>query len=183
MALLSSERLYSGRVLDLDRDTVRFPDGHTGQLEMIRHPGAAAVLPFLDDPAEAADPRVVLIRQFRHAADGFIWEVPAGKLDPGEAAHPERCAARELQEETGYTARRLERLTTIYTTPGFIDERIHLFAAYGLEAGDHEHEADEIMEIHRLPWSEVLRLVREGELMDGKSLAAILFVECYGKGR
>jgi ADP-ribose pyrophosphatase len=181
MALLSSERLYSGRVLDLDRDTVRFPDGHTGQLEMIRHPGAAAVLPFLDDPAATADPRVVLIRQFRHAADGFIWEVPAGKLDPGEAAHPERCAARELQEETGYTAGRLERLTTIYTTPGFIDERIHLFAAYELAEGDHEREADEFMEIHRLPWSRVLEMVRRGEIMDGKTLSTVLFVQCFQK--
>jgi ADP-ribose pyrophosphatase len=181
MTLVSSERIYSGRVLDLDRDTVRFPNGSEGTLEMIRHPGAAAVLPFLDDPDAVADPRVVLVRQFRHAADGYIWEIPAGKLDAGEADHPERCAARELQEETGYTARRLERLTTIYTTPGFIDERIHLYAAYGLEAGDHEREADEFMEIHRPRWSEVLRMVREGELVDGKSLSAILFVQCYNR--
>ena len=179
MTLLSSERIYSGRMLNLDRDTVRFPNGNTGTLEMVRHPGAAAVLPFLDDPATTADPRVVLIRQFRHAAGGYIWEVPAGKLDAGEADDPARCAARELAEETGYTARRFERLTTIYTTPGFTDERIHLFAAYELEAGTSEREADEFLEIHAVPWTEVLRKVQSGELMDGKSLAAILFVEAF----
>jgi ADP-ribose pyrophosphatase len=180
MTLVSSERVYGGRMLNVDRDTVRFPNGSTGTLEMVRHPGAAAVLPFLDDPATTPDPRVVLVRQFRHAADGYIWEVPAGKLDAGEAEHPERCAARELTEETGYTAKRLERLTTIYTTPGFTDERIHLFAAYDLTAGASEREADEFLEIHAVRWTEVLRLVKSGELMDGKSLAAILYVEAFG---
>ena len=99
---------------------------------MLRHPGASAVVPFLDDPRDA-DPRVLLIRQFRHAADGFIWEVPAGRLDP--ARRPRICARRELEEETGLLAGAIERLTTIYTTPGFTDERIHLFLARGLETG------------------------------------------------
>ena len=103
MTLLSSTREYSGRVVNLDLDTVRFPDGSTGTLEMFRHPGASAVVPFIDDPAEE-DPRVLLIRQFRHAADGYIWEVPAGRLDPGET--PEACARRELEEETGMVAQR-----------------------------------------------------------------------------
>ena len=115
MTLISSERLYTGRIVNLDRDTVRFPDGSTGQLEMLRHPGASAVVPFLDDPRDP-DPRVLLIRQFRHAAEAFIWEVPAGRLDPGES--PEACARRELEEETGMRASAVERLTTIYTTPG-----------------------------------------------------------------
>ncbi|HEX5575477.1 MAG TPA: NUDIX hydrolase, partial [Gemmatimonadales bacterium] len=89
MTLVSSERLYSGRIINLDRDTVRFPNGSTGQLEMIRHPGASAVVPFLDEP-RSPDPRIYLIRQFRHAADAFIWEIPAGRLDPGET--PSTCA-------------------------------------------------------------------------------------------
>lgn len=176
MPLIASNRVYSGKVLNLDLDTVRFPDGSTGKLEMIRHPGAAAVLPFLDDPL-SDNPQVVLIRQFRHAADDFIYEVPAGRLDPGEA--PEVCARRELAEETGYGASSIERLTTIYTTPGFTDERIHLFMASGLEPGDHRREADEFLEIHRFHWREVLELVRTGELADGKSLAAITFVQCF----
>ena len=116
MTLLSSERRYQGRVISLDVDTVGFPDGSQGPLEMIRHPGAAAVVPFVDPPG-SSDPRVLLIRQFRHAADGYIWEIPAGRLDPGET--PDGCARRELVEETGMRAERLERLTTIYTTPDY----------------------------------------------------------------
>jgi len=176
MALISSERLYTGRIVSLDADTVRFPDGSTGRLEMLRHPGASAVVPFLDDPGEP-DPRVILIRQFRHAAEGFIWEVPAGRLDPGES--PEACARRELQEETGMRAKRLDRLTTIYTTPGFTDEQIHLFLARELEEGDHRREADEFMELHVRRWSEVREMIQRGEVSDGKTLVALLFVQAF----
>ena len=176
MTLISTERLYTGRVVNLDRDTVRFPDGSSGQLEMLRHPGASAVVPFLDDP-RAPDPRMLLIRQFRHAANGFIWEVPAGRLDAGET--PDACARRELEEETGMRARTLEPLTTIYTTPGFTDERIHLFLAHGLEPGSQRREADEFMELRELPWSAVLELVRTGEVQDGKTLTSLLFVQCF----
>ena len=176
MTLVSTERLYSGRIVNLDRDTVRFPDGSTGELEMLRHPGASAVVPFLDDP-EAADPRVLLLRQFRHAADGYIWEIPAGRLDPGEA--PEACARRELEEETGMRAKRLDRLTTIYTTPGFTDERIHLFLASELDEGDHRREADEFMELHIRRWSEVREMIQRGEIGDGKTLVALLFAQAF----
>lgn len=180
MTLTGSERRYEGRVIHLDVDTVRFPDGSTGQLEMIRHPGASAVVPMLDDPA-GPDPRVLLIRQFRHAADGVIWEVPAGRLDPGET--PEACARRELVEETGMRAGRLERLTTIYTTPGFTDERIHLFLAGGLEEGDHRREADEFMELRPTPWSEAMRLIERGEIVDGKTLVSLLYVQAFRRAR
>ncbi len=180
MTLTGSERRYVGRVIHLDVDTVRFPDGSTGQLEMIRHPGASAVVPMLDDPA-GPDPRVLLIRQFRHAADGVIWEVPAGRLDPGET--PEACARRELAEETGMRAGRLERLTTIYTTPGFTDERIHLFLAGGLEEGDHRREADEFMELRPTPWSEAMRLIERGEIVDGKTLVSLLYVQAFRRAR
>ncbi|HEU4952953.1 MAG TPA: NUDIX hydrolase [Gemmatimonadales bacterium] len=176
MALVSSTRLHSGRIVNLDLDTVRFPDDSIGELEMLRHPGAAAVVPFLDPPG-GADPRVVLIRQFRHAADGYIWEVPAGRLDGGE--QPESCAARELEEEIGMRARRLERLTTIYTTPGFTDERIHLYLADGLEPGAEHREADEFMELHTLRWSQVLAMMQRGEIVDGKTLVSLLFVQTF----
>ncbi len=176
MALVSTTRLYSGRIVNLDLDSVRFPDDSVGQLEMLRHPGAAAVVPFLDPPG-SPDPRVVLIRQFRHAANGYIWEVPAGRLDAGE--RPETCAARELEEETGMRALRLERLTTIYTTPGFTDERIHLFLAEGLEPGAEHREADEFMELHTLRWSDVMRQVEGGEISDGKTLVSLLFVQGF----
>lgn len=176
MPLLSSTRLYSGRIVNLDLDSVRFPDDSVGQLEILRHSGASAVVPFLDPPRDA-DPRIVLIRQFRHAADGFIWEVPAGRLDAGES--PETCARRELEEETGMRAGRLERLTTIYTTPGFTDERIHLFLAEELEPGAEHREADEFMELHSLRWSQVLRLMESGEIVDGKTLVSLLFAQCF----
>ena len=176
MTLVSTRRVYTGRVVNLDLDTVRFPDGSTGELEMVRHPGAAAILPVLDD-FDLPDPTVILIRQFRHAADGFIWEIPAGRLDAGET--PEDCARRELAEETGYRAEQYRQLTTIYTTPGFTDERIHLFIASGLTEGEHRREADEFMELHRLRWSEVLAKAAAGEIPDGKTLSTILFVQCF----
>ncbi|HEU5049318.1 MAG TPA: NUDIX hydrolase [Gemmatimonadales bacterium] len=173
MTLVSTTRVHTGRIVNLDVDTVAFPDGSTGTLEMIRHPGAAAVVPFLDPP-DSADPRIVLIRQFRHAADGFMWEIPAGRLDPGEA--PEACARRELTEETGYTAGTVRRLTMIHTTPGFTDERIHLFAADALTAGEHAREADEFVEVHTMPWSEAMALVHAGAVSDAKTLVALLYV-------
>ena len=171
MALISTKRLHTGRVINLDLDSVRFPDGSTGELEMVRHPGAAAVVPFLDD-AGSADPLVAMIRQFRHAADGYVWEIPAGRLDPGE--EPERCAARELEEETGLTAARFKPILTIYTTPGFTDERIHLFSAHDLTEGTHRRESDEFVEVHRLRRSEVEQMIRNGDIVDGKTLVALL---------
>jgi len=178
MALISTERLHTGRIVNLDLDTVGFPDGSTGRLEMIRHPGAAAVVPLLD-PLDSPDPRILLIRQFRHAADSVIWEIPAGRLDPGEA--PEDCARRELEEEAGMRADRLERLTTIYTTPGFTDERIHLYMATGLVPGAAAREADEFMEVETRRWSEVMDLVRTGGIVDGKTLVSLMFVQCFGR--
>jgi ADP-ribose pyrophosphatase len=176
MTLVSSERVHTGRVVNLDLDTVRFPDGSTGRLEMFRHPGAAAVIPFVDEPT-ADDPRVIMIRQFRHATDGYIWEIPAGRLDRGE--DPAVCARRELQEEAGVTATRLERIATIYTTPGFTDERIHLFYAHGLASGQHQREADEFMELHTKRWSELMEMVRTGEIDDGKTVIALLYVQSF----
>lgn len=176
MALVASNRVYSGRIFNLDHDTVRFPDGSTGMLEMIRHPGASAVVPFLDHPRDP-DPRVALIRQFRHAADAVIWEIPAGRRDGDESF--EACARRELEEEAGFAAGHLEHLVTVLTTPGFTDERIALFAAWDLTERIHRREADEFMDVHVLRWSEVLRLVREGAIGDAKTLSCLLFVHSF----
>ena len=159
MTRFTTERMYTGRIIDLDVDTVRFPDGSTGQLEMIRHPGAAAVVPFLDPPG-SADPRVILLRQFRHAASGYLWEIPAGRLEPGEP--PEACARRELREEAGMIAERVLPLTSILTTPGFTDELIHLFSAHNLSPVPTAREPDEFMEVHEIRWSEVGRRIRAG---------------------
>lgn len=178
MTLKHAELIHQGRIVRLEQHTVEFPDGTEGQLDVVRHPGAAAVVPFLDDPT-SADPRVLLIRHFRHAAGGWLWEIPAGKLDVGEQAHPERCAHRELKEETGYTAKSMMRLLSIVTTPGFSDEVIHLYMATGLTKGLHAREADEFMELHEMPLSKVRKMIRDNEITDSKSLVALLFVQCY----
>jgi ADP-ribose pyrophosphatase len=176
MTLLARQRPYVGRRISVDLDTVQFPNGRTGTLEMVRHPGAAAVVPFLDG-FRNPDPRVLLIRQYRWAAQGFLWEVPAGTLDGGET--PSRCARRELREEAGVVARRLIRLTSIYTTPGFTDEVIHLFAAGDLRRVAAAPESDEILEVHAVRWSEVGRMIRRGLIRDGKSLVALLYAQCF----
>jgi ADP-ribose diphosphatase len=170
---LAHRRIYTGRVVHLDVDTVRYPDGSTGEMEMLRHPGAAAVLPFASDP-RGADPTVLLIQQYRYATGGTLLEIPAGRLNPGE--EPAACARRELQEEVGVTAGRLERLTTIWTTPGFTDERIHLYWAADLAAGAHAREPDEFIEVVPKPLSDVLGMVRSGAICDGKTVVAILYM-------
>ena len=171
---LATRRVYTGRILNLDVDTVRFPNGLNGELEMIRHPGASAVLPVLSGDT-TPDPQLLLIRQYRYAAGGPIWEIPAGRLEDSES--PEECARRELLEEAGATAGRWKRLTTIYTTPGFTDERIHLFAAFDLvvKQENQRHEPDEFLEATALPVSRVLSMIRDGELVDGKTAVAVLF--------
>ncbi len=170
---LASKRIHSGRVINLDVDGVRFPDGSTGELEIVRHPGAAAVVPFASDP-RGDDPTVLLIQQYRYATNGSLLEIPAGRLDPGE--DPEVCGRRELLEEVGVTAGRLERLTTIWTTPGFTDERIHLFWASELSVGKHAREPDEFIEVIPKPLSEALQLVRSGVITDAKTALSLLFM-------
>lgn len=180
MSRISSRRVYEGKIINVDRDTVRFPNGSTGELEMVRHPGASAVVPFLTDP-DGDDPQILLIKQYRYAADDFIYEIPAGKLDGDE--DPEVCARRELQEETGCTAARLEHLYTFYTTPGFTDERIHAFMATGLTHGDVSHETDEFMSVETVTLSHALELIKSGELKDAKTALSLMYVAGFRLGR
>lgn len=170
---LSSRRIYTGKVLSLDLDQVRFPDGSTGELEMIRHSGASAIVPIFD--VEKSDPEILLIRQYRYAANGYVYEIPAGRLDGDET--PEDCARRELKEETGYSATRIRPLTTIYTTPGFTDERIHLFVGEGLAPGKDDRESDEFLELHPTPLSHALAMIRAGEIVDGKTIVGLFLVQ------
>ena len=145
----------------------------------MRHPGASAVVPFLTDP-EGEDPQLLLLRQYRYAAGGYIYEIPAGRLDPDE--DPAECAARELKEETGCTAQKIEPLLTMLTTPGFTDERIHLFIATGLTHGESAREADEFVDIVVMRLSEALELIQRGEMPDGKTALGILYAAGFMTG-
>jgi ADP-ribose pyrophosphatase len=165
--LISRRVLWEGSVGSFGLDTVVLPGGQRAELAILHHPGAAAVVPFLDRE------RIVLLRQFRHAAGGTIWEVPAGKLDAGE--DPVVCAERELAEETGYRAGRLERTGSIFTTPGFTDERIHLFCAYDLTPGATAHEHHEVIETEVVALARALDMIDAGEITDGKTIAALFF--------
>ena len=171
---VDGERVFSGRTIHVDVDRVRFPDGSIGRLEMVRHPGAAAVAA-LHDLREGAEPSVTLVRQYRYAAERYIWEVPAGKLEPGEP--PEACALRELEEEAGLRAGRLERLASVHTTPGFTDEVIHLFVAWELEPGRTSHGASEFMDVHRLPLRHTIEMVDAGEITDAKTICTLALVQ------
>lgn len=159
--------LHQGRVGEFGLERVQLPNGHDVTLEILRHPGAAAVVPLHEDGT------VTLIHQHRHAAGGRIWEIPAGKLDPGET--PDTCAARELAEEVGL-AGALRHLTTIHTTPAFTDERIHLYVATELVRVPDGLGDDEILDPVRLPLDECLAMIRRGEITDAKTICALLLV-------
>ncbi|HMI56074.1 MAG TPA: NUDIX hydrolase [Gemmatimonadaceae bacterium] len=176
---IKSGRVYTGKIISLDVDTVRFPDGSVGELEMIRHPGASAIVPFLSDPG-GKNPQVLLIRQYRYAANGYLYEIPAGRLDSGE--DPRDCAVRELKEETGCTAEQFDHLVTFYTTPGFTDEKIHLFMATGLISGETKHEADEFLDLQPMLLSRALEMVEAGEIQDAKSALGLMFAAGFRAG-
>jgi ADP-ribose pyrophosphatase len=163
---LSSERVYAGRLLKIDKDKVELPNGRTTDLEMVRHPGASAIVPFVTDD------EILLIRQFRYATGGFIYEVPAGTLHKGEA--PEECARREVQEEVGLRAGRLRLLASIFTTPGFTDEIIHLYAAHDLTPVPQNLDHDEVLTVERVPFAQAIEMVRDGRIKDAKSICALL---------
>lgn len=160
--------------MNLDVDEVRFPDGSTGQLELIRHTGAAAVVPFLDEPNDS-DARILLIRQYRYAADRFLYEIPAGRIDGSE--RPIDCARRELKEEAGCVATTISPLGGFFTTPGFIDEFIHAFMATGLTRGDPELESDEFIQPVSHTLKDALRMIERGEIVDGKTIIALFLAD------
>jgi ADP-ribose pyrophosphatase len=178
-AQLATSELYKGKIFRLDRDTVRFPDGKEAELDIIRHPGASAIVPLMSDP-EGDDPQLLLLRQYRYAAGGYIYEVPAGRLDGDES--PAACAVRELKEETGCTAAKMEPLFTMFTTPGFTDEKIHVFMATGLTHGESAREADEFADVIVMGLAEALELIRTGEIMDAKTALSILYVAGFRTG-
>lgn len=163
---LHSQRVYTGKVLSLDVDEVQEPGGVQAVREVVRHSGSVAAL------AVHGDGSVVLVRQYRYAVDEQLWELPAGRLDPGESA--EQGAARELEEEAGLAPERLEPLAVFYTTPGFCDETMHVFRATGLTAVPPRPESDERIEVRTCPLEEARAMIRRGEVREGKTLVALL---------
>ena len=158
--------IFEGRIIRLTLDTVQLPNGAIAELEIVHHPGGAAVV------ALDAGGRVCLLRQYRHAAGGWLWELPAGKLDGGEA--PLLCAQRELEEEAGMQAGDWQALGKIMSSPGVFTEVIHLFLARTLTAVPARAEDHEVIEVHWFPWSEALHMAQAGEIEDAKTLAGLL---------
>lgn len=164
--MLKSERVYEGRIFSVERDLVRLPDGTESQRDIVRHPNAVAILAWADRE------HILLVRQFRYATGRELWEVPAGKLEAGEL--PSDCAARELQEETGYAPGSLRELAAFYTSPGFSSEMLYLFEARDLVRAAGGKDADEFLEVARLPLHQALAWLEKGKIQDAKTLIALL---------
>lgn len=158
-------QIYKGKIIDLAVETVTLPNGATAELELITHPGAAAVVPLKDDGM------VVMIRQYRHAVGGYIFEIPAGKLHPGE--DPRHCASREVEEEVGYKVGTLKPLVSFFTTPGFTDEIIHIYLGTDLSPGIQDLGEDEVLEIIEMPLPTTIDLIKKGTIKDGKTIIGL----------
>ncbi|MFC4311034.1 NUDIX hydrolase [Steroidobacter flavus] len=166
--------VFTGRVIQVNVEEVRLPNDHVATLEMVHHPGGAAILA-LDDAN-----RICLVHQYRHAAKGWIWELPAGKLDNKEP--PLQTAQRELEEEAGRRASEWRSLGDCLSSPGIFTEVVHLFLATGLTETPRQLEAAEVLEAHWVPFDEAMRMAQSGELRDGKTLAALLRAAPYVQG-
>jgi len=157
--------IHQGKVFELIRENVTLENGTTTDVEFIEHPGATAVIPFLDDK------RIVLLKQYRHALKKYIWEVPAGTLDPREEIIS--CAKRELIEETGYSAGQWHRLGEITPVPGYSNERIHIFLATGLQPADQNLDEDEVIQVQAVDFLKAIEMIGDGEIQDAKSIAGL----------
>ena len=166
--IITSDDIYNGRVVHLLLHRVRLPDGSESNREVVKHPGAVAIVA-LDDQRN-----VLLVRQFRLPAGQVLYEIPAGTLEDNE--DPEACAIRELQEETGYKPAKIENLGGFYTAPGYTTEFIHLFLANNLTESHLELDADEFIEAERAPFAEALAMIERGEIVDGKTILGLLRV-------
>ncbi len=166
--LISSRKVFEGRLLAVRVDEVELSDGRRATREVVTHPGAVAIVPLLPDG------RVVLIRQYRHAAGRVLWELPAGVLEKGE--EPLDCARRELVEETGYLAGKLSPLFSVFLSPGFSTELIHLFLAQDLRKVEAAPEVDEQLEIVEIPLAEAEAMVQRGEVQNAAAVCGLLAV-------
>jgi len=171
--VLSSSILYSGRAVRLRLDRVRLPSGRETSREIIEHPGSVGILPLLTDNC------VLLIRQYRHAVGGTIWEIPAGTMEPGET--PRVCAGRELEEETGYRAKSLKPLFDCYAAPGYSMELMHVFLATGLRPTEQRPEEDEIISVEPVENKKAFRMVRSGQIRDAKTICALSYLRAWAR--
>jgi ADP-ribose pyrophosphatase len=178
--VLSSRVSYRGPVFSVTTDEVEEPGGVRARRDVVRHSGSIVVLA-IDDPAsndaakaKKGEPRVLLERQYRHAAQSMMWELPAGRIDDGETALT--AAKRELLEETGYSARQWNRILHFYVSPGFLDETMTIYVARGLQAGEAQPEADERIAIKFFSLSEANRMALNGRIRDAKTICGILWL-------
>ena len=179
--VLSSKTVFTGPLFRVTRDKLIEPGGKEALRDVVRHNGSAVILA-VDNSKNKKDPWVVMERQYRHAAGRFMWEVPAGKLEPGE--DPLEGARRELEEETGYRAKKWSELVEYYASPGFLGESMKVFLAEGLTSGDSRPEEDELIEMRLVKLSELLKSIEKGEIIDGKTLSSVLFyARTLGKKR
>ncbi|TKH41871.1 ADP-ribose pyrophosphatase [Paenibacillus terrae] len=167
---VSTQPIFEGKVISLQVDTVELPDGSTGKREIVKHPGAVAVLALNEG-------KMLVVDQYRQAMGRCEVEIPAGKLEKGE--DPMEAAGRELREETGYTAKSLKLLHSFYTSPGFADEIIHLYVAEELELGEMEPDEDEFLELFEVTLEEAQSLIREGRISDAKTILAVYAWQLY----
>ncbi len=158
--------LYNGKIFNVALEKVTLPNGVTKDREVVRHPGAAAMVPLLDDG------NVVLVKQYRHAVNNYLWEIPAGTLEPDE--EPMACAERELVEETGYEATNFDKLTEILPAPGYTDEHIHIFLATGLTLAEQRLEDDEVLTVQPTPFDKAIEMIKAGEIQDAKTIVGLL---------
>jgi len=171
--IISRETVFAGRVLDVGVEKHRMPNGKRSSFEIIRHPGGAAILPVLSDR------RLLLIRQFRPAVGKMVYEIPAGRLEPGESA--QECAGRELVEETGYSAAQILPLGCLWSSVGFCDELIHLFLGHDLSTVGQHLEPDEVIDLCPMTFDEALDKVRKDEILDCKTQLALLRYQIHGE--
>ncbi|ALS38649.1 ADP-ribose pyrophosphatase [Enterococcus rotai] len=170
---ISRKEIFKGKIIDVVLDEVRLPNGETGTRELVFHPGAVAVIPI------TADHKMIMVKQFRKPMEKILLEIPAGKIDPGEHDHPKETAERELEEETGYRANKFTFVTSMYVSPGFADELLHIYYAEDLEKvpNPRPQDEDEVLELYTLTLDEAKAEIASGLICDAKTIFAVQYWE------
>jgi len=172
--LINTKTIYSGKIFDVQQRMIELPDGRQTQYDIVKNPNACAIV------ALDSDDNVIMVRQFRQSAGKILLEIPAGKIDKGE--DPDNCAARELKEETGYSAQKIERLFGARVSPGFSTEIIFIYKATELTLGETDFDEDEFIETEKVPLEKAYKMIKKGEIEDGKTISGILALYCDKNG-